>query len=239
MQIATTGCTTNRRLPRLVAPPVADCHDWLHDQSQIANAVCTTNCRYKKRRLVLGSEESTPSWRWCHLEYWSSYCSTCIGVGVGGGEWGGLCWGFARPLLACPPQEEPGGYLHLHSLALLQPLLLRLELTYSPFACLSFAAFVQHWSVRKLKEYCYWRLIELFIFRKVVQLVMTGRNWSHYQSWHRTTSRTTNRLTGLATTSRRSAWLVVLRPLYDPSATSCDLESPKPSFEHDRRPCYE
>ena len=116
-QIATTGCMSNRRLPRLVARPIADCHDWLHDQSQITNAVCTTNCRYKKRRLGLGSEESTPLWHWGHLKDWSSCCSTCIGwYGL---CWGlhGLCWGFARPLLACPVQEEPDGYLHLHSLA--------------------------------------------------------------------------------------------------------------------------
>ena len=86
--------------------------------------------------------------------------------------------GVAWSLLACPLQEDLGGYLHVHSLAFQQPLLLHLDVTSSPVPCLSWAAFFQHCSARKLIEYC--RLIEcLFIYEgklvatscKVVQLV--------------------------------------------------------------------
>ena len=130
-----------------IVRPVADCHDWLYDQSHIATTGCTTS-------------------------------HSCLGV--------------VRPLLACPLQEEPGEYLHVHSLALRQPLLLHLAVTSLPFPCLSWAAFLQHCSVRKLKEYWYWRLIErLFVCegRPVTRPVVKSCNWS----WPVTTGRTTSR----------------------------------------------
>ena len=68
-----------------------------------------------------------------------------------------LLW-VARPLLACPLQEEPGGYLPVHSFAFRrQPFLLHLDVTSSSLCCLSRAAFLQHGSVKKLKEYSYRR----------------------------------------------------------------------------------
>ena len=95
---------------------------------QISTTGCTANCRLP--RLV-----ARPT----------ADCHDSLGVAR-------PLLGDARPLLACPLQEEPGGYLHVHSLALRQPLL-QLDVTSSPFLCLSWAAFLQHCSVRKLKEY--------------------------------------------------------------------------------------
>ena len=85
--------------------------------------------------------------------------------------------GVAQPLLACPLQEEPGGYLHVYSLAFRQLLLLHQDVTSSPFPCISWMAFLQHCSVRKLKEYWYWCLSErLFICEG--RLVVRSCNWS-------------------------------------------------------------
>ena len=92
----------------------------------------------------------------------------------------GVAWpllGVAQPLLVCPLQEEPGGYLHVYSLAFQQLLLLHLDVTSSPFPCLSWMAFLQHCSVRKLKEYWYWCLSEhLFICEG--RPVIRSCNWS-------------------------------------------------------------
>ena len=103
--------TTSRRSPRLVVRPIADRHDWSHDQSLTATTGCTTNGRSPrlvarliagiKIGLVLGSEESTLSWCWCHLEDWSPCCVTCIYSNNNS-------WVL---LLAWPLQVEPDGYL--------------------------------------------------------------------------------------------------------------------------------
>ena len=60
VRIATTDCTTNRRSPRLVARPIADRHDWLHDQSQIATTGGTTNRRLP--RLVARPTAGCHDW---------------------------------------------------------------------------------------------------------------------------------------------------------------------------------
>ena len=101
-------------------------------------------------------------------------------------------------------------------------------------------------SVRKLKEYRYWRLTErLFICegRPVVRLC----NWS----WPVATGRPTSRdVRPLAWTIVRPIWPRPIVDRYDwwhdwsydhirPVGYLhwFDLESPSPSFEHDRRPC--
>ena len=80
-QISTTGCTTNCRLPRLVARPTADCHDWLHDQLQIATTGCTTNCRLP--RLVARPTADCHDWLHDQLQI----ATTLWG-------WHGLCLGM-------------------------------------------------------------------------------------------------------------------------------------------------
>ena len=71
--------------------------------------------------------------------------------------WHGLCWGWHGLCWhVLFTEEEPGGYLHGHSLVFQQPLLLHLDVTSSPYPCLSWAAFLQHstaLSLRKFKEY--------------------------------------------------------------------------------------
>ena len=146
----------SRRLLWLIVWPIADCHDWLHNQLQTAMTGCMTNCRLPQ------------------LVAWpTADCHDSLRVAQ-------PLLRVAWPLLACPLQEEPGGYLHVHSLAFQQPLLLRTYVTFSPFPCLSWVAFLQHCSVRKLKEYSYWCLIEcLFICegRLVAWPVVRLRNW--------------------------------------------------------------
>ena len=61
---------TSRRSLRLIVWPIADRHDWLHDQSQIAMTGCTTNRR--SPRLVAQPIAD---------------CPDSLG-------WHGLCWGL-------------------------------------------------------------------------------------------------------------------------------------------------
>ena len=143
---------TSRRSLRLIILPIADRHDWLYDQSQTAMTGCTTN----RRSPWLVARPIADRHDWLHDQ--SQIATTGCTTNRRLPRLSGVArppLRVARPVLACPLQEEPGGYLHVHSLVLQQPLLLHLDVTSSPFHYLSWAAFLQHFSVTKLKEYWY------------------------------------------------------------------------------------
>ena len=226
---------TSRRSLWLTVWPIADCHDWLHDQSQIAMTGCMTNHRCNKKGLVLGSEESTSSWRWCHLKDWSSCCSTCIysnnnswvllqqlhssdaettkergeDTAAGGctasadmSSSGGTGWIYACTF-TCPlaATSSASGYdlfaLPLPFLGGISSAPLCHEVERILILTLDWAPFYMRGKTSPVTNH------------KVVHLVVIGRNWLHYQSWCHMTSHRTNRVTSLATTNRRSPWLVI------------------------------
>ena len=80
-------------MPRLVARPIADCHDWLYDQSQIAATGCTTNCRLP--RLVVRPIADCRDWLHDQSQIATTGCTTncrlprLYGAGTAS-AWG--CW---------------------------------------------------------------------------------------------------------------------------------------------------
>ena len=176
----------SRRLLWLIVWPIAYCHDWLHNQLQTALTGCLTNCRLPQ--LVAWPTAD------CHDSLWVAQPLLSV----------------AWPLQACPLQEEPGGYLHGRTSAYGCDLF-ALPLPFlSGISSALFCQEVERILILMLDwvPFYMWGKTGCMTSCKVAQLVVTGHNRSHYQSWCHMTSHMTNHVTGLAKTNCRSPWLV-------------------------------
>ena len=229
--------------PRLIARPIADCHDWLHDQSLTVTTGCTIAGIIKgvwfwaQKRAhhhgvgatsKTGAHAAPPAFTatttaWC-------CCSSCTPptqkpqkreenapVLDASLDWDTDAW-----LKYCFTSTETVGLLGTGAQDV------KPRLSHSSWALiltLDWAPFHIRWKTGRATS------------RKVVQLVVTGRNWlvalpvvtSYDQSCDRSGHNQLQIATTGGTTGRTT--------IYDPSATSFDLASPSPSFERDRQPC--
>ena len=179
---------------QLIVQPIADCHDWLHNQLQIAMTGYMTNCRLPQ--LVAWPTAD------CHDSL--RVHSLCWGLHS-------LCWHvlFRRSQVviyictfSCFPAATSSASgcdlfaLPLPFLSGISSALFCQEVERILILMLDWAPFYMRGKTGCMTSH------------KVAQLVVTGHNRSHYQSWCRTTSHMTNCVTRLAKTNCRSPWLV-------------------------------